>query len=259
MISIIIPAHNEELRIGPTLEAYGRFFSEKVILGGEKYEIIVVLNACKDKTLEIVKTYSKKYKIIKYLDFKQGGKGFAVIEGFKQALKNESDTLGFVDADMATSPEAFYDLIKNINSYDGIIASRYIKGSKVKPKPSFARIFVSRIFNALIRILFFMPYRDTQCGAKVFKKNAIKQTINKLSMSQWAFDVELLYCLRKQGFKIKEIPTTWSDKKYSKINFMKAGPKMALSVIRLRLVNSPFKGIVSVYNRLPIKLHKLTL
>lgn len=259
MISIIIPAHNEEQRISPTLEAYGRFFSEKSILDGEKYEIIVVLNACKDNTLEIVKERAKKYKIIKYLNFEQGGKGFAVIEGFKQALKNESDILGFVDADMATSPEAFFDLIKHLNNYDGIIASRYIKGAKVNPKPSFARIIVSRIFNGLIRILFFMPYRDTQCGAKVFKRKAIKETISKLSMSQWAFDVELLYCLRKQGFRVKEIPTTWSDKKYSKINFMKAGPKMALSVIRLRLVNSPFKGIVSVYNRLPIKLHKLTL
>ena len=95
-----------------------------------------------------------------------------------------------------------------------------------------------------------MPYRDTQCGAKLFKRKAIESVISNLSMSQWAFDVELLYHLRKKGFVIKEIPTRWSDKEYSKIHFAKAGPFMALSIVRLRLLNSPFKSFVKVYNKM---------
>ena len=67
-----------------------------------------------------------------------------------------------------------------------------------------------------------MPYKDTQCGAKIFKKQAIEKIISKLVITQWAFDVDLLYTLKKSGFRIKEFPTAWSDREYSKINFMKA-------------------------------------
>ncbi len=258
MISIVIPAYNEEKRIGNTLEEYGRFFNnlkKQKILDAE---IIIIINNTKDRTPEIVKTYSKKYKIIKCLNFKQGGKGFAIIEGFKEALKNKkSDLIGFVDADMATSPEAFYELVKNINESDAIIGSRYIKGSVVKPKQTWKRIFVSRIFNFLIRVLFLMPFRDTQCGAKIIKRHALEKIINKLLITKWAFDVDLLYLLRKYGFKTKEFPTAWSDKEYSTINFMKAGPLMALSIIRLRIVNSPFRDFMRLYDKMPelMKLH----
>lgn len=248
-ISIIIPAHNEEIRIGPTLEAYGKFFTERLkekrIRG---YEILVVLNACKDNTLAIVKSYSKKYSYIRWLNYSQAGKGFAIIEGFKNV---KGDLLGFVDADMATSPEAFYNLVLNIDGCDGIVASRYIKGSIVDPKPIIQRIIVSRIFNFLIRILFLLPYKDTQCGAKLFKRSAIEKVIQDLVITKWAFDVDLLYCLKKNKFKIREFPTVWSDKKYSTINFKKAGPLMALAVIRLRMLNSPLKDFIKIYDNMP--------
>ncbi|MFA5992255.1 MAG: glycosyltransferase [Candidatus Pacearchaeota archaeon] len=257
-VSIVIPAHNEEKRIGPTLEAYGKFFSARKKTEKLDYQIIVVINNTKDSTPEIVKKWSKKYKKIKTLNFVQGGKGFALIEGFKESLQNKKNELiGFVDADMATTPEAFYDLIVNLGNDDGIIASRYIPGAYVEPKQSFQRIFVSRIFNLLIRTLFFMPYRDTQCGAKLFTRRAIESIIDDLSLSLWAFDVDLLYNVRKKGFRVREFPTVWSDKAYSTINFSKAGPRMALSIIRLRIINSPFKDFIKVYNKMPewMKIH----
>ena len=71
-----------------------------------------------------------------------------------------------------------------------------------------------------------------------------------MGMTQWAFDIELLYLLRNQGFKVKEFPSVWSDKEYSTINFMKAGPWMALAVIRLRILNSPFKSFIRIYDKL---------
>jgi dolichyl-phosphate beta-glucosyltransferase len=106
-ISIVIPAYNEEKRIRNTLEEYYLFFKEKKNNGEIKnFEMLVVLNACKDNTIEIVKEYQKKYQEIRFLDFEQGGKGFAITEGFKDALNRENDLIGFVDADMATSPIA---------------------------------------------------------------------------------------------------------------------------------------------------------
>jgi glycosyltransferase involved in cell wall biosynthesis len=242
---IIIPAYNEEKRIENTLKEYSKFFGEKERKKEIKYRILVVINNSKDKTEEIVKNYKKRNKKIDYLNFKQGGKGFAIIEGFREALKDrDSSLIGFVDADMATSPEAFYDLAKNIDDFEGIIASRYVKGAVVKPKQSLQRIIVSRVFNFLVRSLFFMKYKDTQCGAKLFKRKAIESIINSLGMTQWSFDVDLLYQLKKRNISVKEYPTIWADKEYSKVNFMKAGPRMALSAVRLRIINSVFEPLL---------------
>jgi len=250
-ICLIIPAHNEEKRIGKTLEEYCRFFNNKQKQKEIKnFKILVVINNTTDRTENIVKKSKKKCKKVDYLNFKKGGKGFAVIEGFKYALKNDFDLIGFVDADFATPAVAYYELIKKIDHYDGAIASRYIRGSIVHPKPSWQRYFASRIFNILIRSLLMMPYRDTQCGAKIFKKKALKNSINLLSMSKWAFDVDILYNLRKKGYRIKEVPTMWSDKKYSKVNLGKCGLEMFLAIVRLRLLNSPFKGFIRIYERL---------
>ena len=148
-VSIIIPAYNEEKRIGRILEEYCKFFKKKK----EIIEIIVVLNACKDDTLKIVKEFQKKFKEIRFLDFERGGKGFAIIEGFKEALKKDSELIGFVDADMATPPNAFYGLIRNIKSYGGIIANRWDKRSKVGPR-TFFRKLLSKWGNLIIRSLF---------------------------------------------------------------------------------------------------------
>ena len=253
--SIIIPAYNEEKRIGRTLEEYSRFFEEKKKIGELKeFEILVVLNACKDNTLGVVKEKQKKYKEIIFLDFKQGGKGFAIIEGFKDALKRDNKLIGFVDADMATPPEAFYDLIKNIGNFDGILASRWMKESVIKTKQTLLRIITSRGFNFLVKGILLIPYSDTQCGAKLFKKKAIESVINDLGTTKWAFDIDLIYKLRRKNFRIREIPTIWEDKRGSKLNVIKVPFQMFSSIVRLRLIYSPFNFVVRFYNKLPEKV-----
>ena len=248
-ISIIITDHNEEKMIGNNLETYSKYINK---LKKEKkidYEILVVINNTTDKTEEIVKLAQKKNKGINYLNLKPGGKGFAVIEGFKYSLKKSNDLIGFIDADMATSPEEYHKLINNIGYYDGIIADRYLKGSKIFPPPTLQRLFAKRLFNFVIRSLLFLPFGDTQCGAKIFRREALEKTIPCLVMSKFAFDVDLLYNLKKQGFKIKAEKTSWSDKGYSTVNFWRAGPWMALAIIRLRILNSPLKRFIRIYDK----------
>ena len=253
--AIIIPAYNEEKRIGKTLEEYAVFFEERKKIGElQGFEILVVLNACKDNTLEVVKEKQKKYKEIIFLNFEQSGKGFAIIEGFKDALKRDNWLIGFVDADMATPPEAFYDLIKNIRDFDGILASRWMKNSIIKTKQTMLRIITSRSFNFLVKSTLLIPYSDTQCGAKLFKKKAIENVINDLGTTKWAFDIDLIYKLRRKKFRIKEIPTIWEDKRGSKLNLVKVPFQMFSSIIRLRLIHSPFKFIIRLYNKLPEKI-----
>lgn len=244
-VSIVIPAYNEEKRIGGTLGAYSEYFNRLKL----DYEILIVINNTQDKTEEIVKEYIKKNPLIRYLNFKKGGKGFAVIEGFKDALTRDNDLIGFVDADMATPPEEYYKLIKAIRNFDGAIADRYLKNSRMFPPVTFRRVIVSRLFNILTRAFLLMPYKDTQCGAKLFKRNVIIEILPLISMSQWAFDVDLLYQTNKKKFKIIRVATQWFDKTYSKINFWSAGPWMALGVIRLRILNSPFKKFVKIYDK----------
>jgi len=240
-VCIVMPAYNEEKRIGRTLEEYCSFFSQKKKKEGLDFEILVVINNTKDNTLGIVKSYMKKCKGLRYLNFKEGGKGFAIIRGFKDALKRGNDLIGFVDADLATKAFAFYDLIKNINEYDGIIASRYLKGSIVSPRQKLKRVAASRIFNFMVRNMFFMPYKDTQLGAKLFKKNAVKKIVNKLGTTKWAFDVDLLYNARKERLKVGELPTFWQDVDGSKLKVEKASIQMFFAIVRLRILNSPFK------------------
>ena len=253
--AIIIPAYNEEKRIGVTLEKYVKFLKEKKkIRELDDFEILVVLNACKDNTLEVVKEKQKKFKEIIFLNFEKGGKGFAITEGFRDSLRRNNELIGFVDADMATPPEAFYSLMKNIGNYDGILASRWMKESIIKTKQTAIRIITSRGFNFLIKSILFLPYKDTQCGAKLFRKKAIESVISDLGITRWAFDIDLIYKLRKKNFKIKEIPTIWEDKRGSKLNLIKVPFQMFSSIIRLRLIYSPFKFIVRLYNKLPEKI-----
>ena len=249
-VSVVIPTHNEEKRIGVTLENYLKYFLELKKQGFLDFEIIVVLNNCNDNTLEVVEKY--KCPELKILNFKQRGKGFAIIEGFKEALKGNFELIGFVDADMATPPNAFYGLIRHIENVDGIIANRWDWRSKIQPKQTITRKITSTGYNTIIRILFFFPFQDTQCGAKLFKREILEKNIHKIVSSQWNFDVALLFCLRNESnARIKAIPTMWSDKVGSKINIRKTPIMMFFSAIRLRIMHSPFKSFLRIYWRLP--------
>jgi len=242
-VCIVIPAYNEEKRIGKTLEEYGKFFAGLKKQKKLDFEVVIVINNTKDRTEDVVKEYSKKYKEIRYLNFREGGKGFAITEGFKYALKRNNDFIGFVDADMATSPKEFYDLIENINNYKGIIASRWLKNSVIKGL-SIKRKILSRGFNFIVRSLFLFPYKDTQCGAKLFTKEVVEKITPDLRLTQWAFDINILYLCKRYKFKVKEYPTVWDDKEGSGINIINTPIQMLLGAIRLRLIFSFFEPLL---------------
>ncbi|MFH1500716.1 MAG: glycosyltransferase [archaeon] len=252
-VSIIIPAYNEEEAIGRILEEYCSYLRKQ----RAGFEVLVVINNTNDGTERIIKEYQKKYPEIRYLNLREGGKGFAIIEGFKDALKRKNnDLIGFVDADLSTSAKEYYKLIRQLGSYEGIIASRWLKGAK--QNYSFTRKVTSRGFNFIVRSLFLFPYRDTQCGAKVFKRHAIESIAEEIKITRWAFDVELLYRIRKKNYRVKEIPTCWEEKlRKSKLDLRIVPLQMFSAMVRLRLLNSPFKFVVRFYDKMPesLKIH----
>lgn len=224
MLSIIIPAYNEEHRIKPTLEDYLKFFKNK------NAEILVILNGCTDNTLDVVKSF--KNKKLKYKDIKAPiGKGAAILEGMKIA---KGDFISFVDADNATTPDQLYHILNNMNDYDIAFGSRYMKNSILDRKRSFKEKLGSISFNIIIRLILNLHFKDTQCGAKIFKKEVIEKILPRLIMSKWAFDVSLLYLAKKLRFKLREVPIKWISKEGSKFNMFKSAPGMFITLLKLR-------------------------
>src|SRR3989344_5746389 len=152
-LSIIIPAYNEELVIERTINSYINFFRKRKL----DFEINIILNGCIDNSAKIISNLAKKNKEIKFIDIKEPiGKGGAVIEGFKIA---RGDLLCYVDADGSTSPEALNDLLGRLGQNHGIMASRYVKGSKILNKQPIFRVAASRGFNILTRMMLSLNFK----------------------------------------------------------------------------------------------------
>ncbi|HLD14981.1 MAG TPA: dolichyl-phosphate beta-glucosyltransferase [Candidatus Nanoarchaeia archaeon] len=229
MISIIIPAYNEEKVIGNTVKSYMNFFKKQK----KDFEIVIIPNNCKDNTEKIVLDIAKKNKQVKHKVFNYKiGKGGAIIAGFKMA---KGDLIAYVDADNSTKPEALMKLLNNIGNYDCVMGSRWIENAIITKKQPAIRRFASRGFNALVRLILNLQFTDTQAGAKLFRGNALRKILSEIKSHGWAFDVGVLYLLNKNKFKIREIPITWEDNPDSRLNMFRAIPRMFFSLIKIRM------------------------
>jgi len=226
------------------LDAYLPYFSGRY---GGQVELTVVINGSTDRTEEIVRSYQPQYACLQCLVIpKAVGKGGALMRGFAQA---RGTLVGFVDADGATPPEAFQALVDHMGEAGGIIASRWRKESTVAPPQPLSRRIASRVFNTLTRVFFGLPLTDTQCGAKLMARAALLKILPYLGITRWAFDVDLLFQLRRAGYVIKEIPTVWRDVEGSKVQITRASLEMMIALLRLRLLYSPLRWVVAFYDR----------
>ncbi|MEO6181836.1 MAG: glycosyltransferase [Verrucomicrobiota bacterium] len=233
---LLIPAYNEERRIEPVLREYAEYFRKNY---AGKFLLVTVLNGCRDKTLEVVHKVSSDYPEVRSLEYTAPiGKGGALIEGLK--LAPLAELIGYVDADGATEPKAFHDLVRRADEADCVIGSRWIEGAILHQAQTSKRQFASRVFHVIVQTLFRMNIRDTQCGAKILHRAASERIHATLCLADMAFDINLLYSLKRAGLRVLEVPTEWTDKAGSKVALGKTSFTMLLSVIRLRLVYSPF-------------------
>lgn len=240
---LLIPAYNEEHRLPPVLIDYLEYFQKH--WRGE-FQLVVVLNGCRDNTAGVVRAAEQRYPALSHLDFPAAiGKGGALIEGLK--LAPTSDLIGYVDADGATPPAAFFDLAARAaaGEADCVIASRWMDGARVDVAQAKDRRRASRLFHWAVEALFWMGIKDTQCGAKIMRREVVEQVQKYLHLADLAFDVNLLYAIKRAGFTIAEVPTIWTDKSGSKVAFnAQTSLNMLLSLVRLRVLYSPFKGIL---------------
>jgi glycosyltransferase involved in cell wall biosynthesis len=236
---LLIPAYNEERRIGPALRGYAEYFTKHY---EGKFQLVVVLNGCRDNTLGVVQAVAAEFPVISWVVYQDPiGKGGALIEGLRLAPR--ADLIGYVDADGATEPPAFLDLVRRAGEADCVIGSRWLPGALLLQMQSWQRRFLSRSFHAIVQLLFHMNIRDTQCSAKVMRREVVEKIHSSLCVADMAFDINLLYLVKRNGFTVLEVPTVWTDKTGSKVALFRDPLTMLLSVIRVRWIYSPFKGL----------------
>jgi len=228
-LSVIVPAYNEEGRLPKTLREIDKYLREQTY----DYEIIVVSDGSKDRTVEVVKNLMAEIKNLKILDFKKNqGKGFGVRQGM---LKAKGEYRLFTDADNSTS----IDQVEKIwpwfkKRFDIVIGSRDVKGAVLDPSQSWLHGFLADIFKLLRKIIAGLwELEDTQCGFKCFTKKAAESIFPKCKINRFAFDPEFLIIAKKMGYRIKEIPVYWKNDPESKVNF-KNMVKMGIDLLKIR-------------------------
>ncbi|HVX20966.1 MAG TPA: glycosyltransferase [Acidimicrobiales bacterium] len=231
-VDIIIPAFNEERRIDRTLQAYRSGVTEP------RARFLVALDSCTDGTAEVVRSHADVDSRVELHEFPKLGKGGVIMESFRRC---DADVVGFVDADCATPPAEFLRLVDltggagGTAGADGAIASRAHPASVLPGQRPATRRMASWTFARLTRALFDLPYLDTQCGAKVVRREVVDQVLPLLSSRDFLFDVDLLVTADRLGFRIVEVPTVWVDQEGSHLNVGTDARRMAASSLRLWL------------------------
>ncbi len=229
MLSIIIPAYNEEKRISKTIEDICSFLDREQILS----EVLVVDDGSKDKTAKVAEDLSKKYSNLKIISYiKNRGKGGAVKAGVMSA---RGDFIVFLDADNSTPIIEIKRMIEKISQgYEVVIGSRKIQGAEIiKPQPLIRRI-LGNGFNIFVKIILGLSdYSDTQCGFKGFQKDVAKNIFSKAKITGFAFDTELLCIAKNLNYKILEMPVSWRDEQQSTLK-LKSIWKIFLDVWKIK-------------------------
>ncbi|MCD4846448.1 MAG: glycosyltransferase family 2 protein [Methanosarcinales archaeon] len=228
LISIIIPAYNEEKRIAKTLSELFDFFCDI------SHEILVLMDGCTDSTPDIVADFAEDHpSVISIYRPTKLGKGGAILLGISKA---QGKVITVVDADGAVPPhdvKKMTDMI--IEGSHCVISSRYLPGSVIHTSQPGHRIILSRCFNVLVRLLFGLSFKDTQCGCKVARSEVFHEVADEIQTYNYAFDVELLWRIKEHGYIIEEVPVEWRHIEGSKLDLKKVVPEMLTAVINIRL------------------------
>lgn len=226
-VEIVIPAHNEQHRIGRTLRAYSELVRRDLV-------ITVALDDCTDRTRGVVEDHARRDPRIRIRSYPRLGKGGVIAEAMRAST---ADLVAFVDADCATPPAEVELLAETITATgaDLAIASRWHPSSVLPRRRPRSRQLASVGFQRLVRRVFSLPYFDTQCGAKVLTREAAQRIVPLLSSRDFVFDVDLLVTARALDLAVAEMPTVWIDQDGSRVEAVRDSLRMTASLGRLWL------------------------
>ncbi|MDE2900280.1 MAG: glycosyltransferase [Chloroflexota bacterium] len=229
-VSIVIPAHNEESRIGPTLRAYA---AEYHPVWGERWELIVVLNACTDGTQRVVDEASAECPAVRWIaEDDVLGKGAAIRAGLREATGAH---IAFVDADNMVAPGETRKLLDALEAHDVAVGWRRHDLALAPSSRSLPRRAVSGLSPMWSRLFLALGVHDPQCGAKALRREALDAMLPSLTENGWALDLEMLVAARRLGLSVTEAPVAWRHvPEGSKVRLTSAALEVFRATWRLR-------------------------
>ena len=228
LLSLILPAYNEEKRLPDCMEKVAGFIASRP----EPIEVILVENGSKDRTFAMGLDYMKQYPWLKVLHEDTPGKGNAVRRGMLEA-SGRYRMFADVDFSMPISEVNLF-LPPEREGYQVAIGSREAEGAVRYNEPP-SRHFTGRVFNLIVRTLLGLPdIHDTQCGFKCFSAEAAESLFRVQRIDGWAFDAEVLYIAKKYGYPIIEVPVQWYYDGNSKISVVQDSIKMFKELLQIR-------------------------
>ena len=235
-LSVIIPAYNEAERILPTLGAVAVIVSGL----GYRWEMVVSDDGSSDDTAELVKALG--WANLRVVTHANTGKGGAVKRG---VLASRGDRILFADADNSTPIEELPRMMAKLDEgFHVAVGSRAADGAREENK-SALRHLVSWGLRTVAGYLSGVRVRDTQCGFKLFSREAAEDLFGRQQMLGFSFDLELLYLANKLGYRVAEVPVHWFDAPGSKVNSVRDSLRFFRDIFALRRLER-----VGAYGRL---------
>ena len=237
-LTIVIPARNEEHRIGETLDAVAKHLDTK------KYEaeVIIVDANSTDKTIDVINKKKDKFKYLHVLEGHKsiGGKGMAIRLGI---LAGKGRYMCFIDADNGAPFEQIDKLLEHKDKYEIVIGSRYIEGGKAQNR-NIIRTLISRAGYLLFLVLLGIKYKDTRCPLKLFSKESAAKIFQVQKLDGFGFDTEVLVLARKFKYKVLEVPVKWYEIGESKVNAVSDSIKSVLEIFQIQwyLISGAYKN-----------------
>jgi glycosyltransferase involved in cell wall biosynthesis len=223
-LSIIIPSFNEELRLPASLEKIAEFIRRK----RPNTEVLVVDDGSKDRTAAVAESWRDRIPQLRVIsNGANRGKGFSVKHGLLEA---KGEVALFTDADLSAPIEEGEKLFEALKTYDVAIGSRAVDRSLIEVHESPFREFAGIIFNKIVRTILRLPFVDTQCGFKAFRREKCRIIFEQQTIERFGFDPELLYLARHHGLSIKEVPVRWAHSPATKVSMMRDSVQMFLDV-----------------------------
>jgi dolichyl-phosphate beta-glucosyltransferase len=227
--SIIIPAYNESSRILATL----REVVECIRARGWRAEVLVVNDGSTDRTAEIVREFAAGAPELKLMENPGNrGKGYSVRSGMLAAT---GEIVMFTDSDLSAPIEEAERLFAAIEGgADIAIGSRWLESGRQTHRQPLYRQFFGRCFNAVTRFVMGLPFADTQCGFKAFRREAAQTVFRLQTIERWGFDPEILFIALKRGYKVKEVAVSWAHDERTRMSYLKDGMKMLEEIAIIR-------------------------
>ena len=229
-LEVVIPVLNEQRTLAQSVDTVQHFLSTN--LGAYDWRVLIADNGSTDATPEIASGLSESYDRVRYLRLEQRGRGRALSKAW---LASDADVLCYMDVDLSTELAALPELVGAIvgQGYDLAIGSRLKTGARVIGR-SMEREVVSRVYNLIVRSMFWTGFQDAQCGFKAISRQAARELVPLARDTGWFFDTELLILAEKNGYRIKEMPVRWTDDPDTRVRVVRTSYQNMRGLLRLR-------------------------